>query len=353
MKKYNFIFLLFAIISSDCIAQNNSGYTLFIQRDTAIQWAAQSNKVINLTPKVQAYSLKKWYTDKIMKEGVTAYRETKEGDAVTPYQFSMSSLQKQDWLTGLNAEPGPRRTFKEWYFVDGTKPANDYERLRYRAGIKFSKDSCCGCEEADAFRTKQILNYKHGKFSIYNIFISPLCARQTMAPPYEWYPLCNVAYNDNAERKFPGLSKDVVLLNTDEVDYEFGNENDPSYDSVLTTYHGDIGSLIYRDILIGNIKPVEVDNGKPISPKKFLTWHMPADTVAVYSVDDPSKMTGYRIVQSERSSRDLSRLRIKQDLYFDFRYERLYSVIRSVIILLPVRLMDGTIRGYLTFCKIY
>ena len=86
---------------------------------------------------------------------------------------------------------------------------------------------------------------------------------------------------------------------------------------------------------------------------KFLTWKMPADTMAVYDVNDVSKITMYKVVQAERSSSEFSRLRIKQDLYFDFKNERLYSVIRSVIIMLPVKSYDGSLRGYTPYCKIF
>lgn len=242
----------------------------------------------------------------------------------------------------------------QWYFIDNSLPKSSFERLKYNGGkLNLSADSCCGCDEADAFRVKQVLNYKNGKFSIYDVFISPLCARKTDKAPFEWYPLCNVAYNDNMERKFPGLSKDVVLLNTNEVDYDFNRENPSPFDSVLTVYRTDIGSLIYEDILKGRIKPIEIETNKPIPAKKFLSWRMPADTMAVYDINDPSKITEYRVVQAERSSSEFSRLRIKQDLYFDFKNERLYSVVRSVSLLQVYYLPDGrTVRGVALFCRL-
>jgi len=331
----------------------NPYYSVYIQHDTAIQWAAESDKVVNLSPKINEYSLKKWYLDKLKNGSVNVYKKNEGSHSISSFTLSMPGLQTQDWLKGLEVELPSYKNPKEWYFIDDSKPKNDYDRLKYRVGgNKLSADSCCGCDEADAFRAKQILNYKNGKFSIYDVFISPLCARQTTNVPFEWYPLCNVAYNDNADSKFPGLSKEVVLLNTDEVDYDFSRLNPSSFDSVLTVYRTDIGSLIYQDVLKGRIKPIDVETNKPIPIKKFLTWKMPADTMAVYDINDPSKITAYRVVQAERSSSEFSRLRIKQDLYFDFKNERLYSVIRSVIIMLPVNSYDGSIRGYVPYCRL-
>ncbi|HUR67084.1 MAG TPA: hypothetical protein VMZ03_12110 [Chitinophagaceae bacterium] len=295
-------------------------YAIPIRNVVEIQWSAEANKVLNLTPKNSVYSLKKWYLEKLKKGTVTAYETSDGNNRITSYELSLPKLEKQDWLKGLSVTPSPTQHPQEWYFVDDTKTG--YESMKYRGGVlKFSADPCCGCDEADAFRSKQLLSYKNGKFSIYNIYISPLCARPTNAPPFEWYPLCDVAYNDNRERKFPGLSKDVVLLNSNEIDYDF--ENPSVFDSVLTANRTDIGSLIYQDILKGNLKPVEAESGKVIPVKTLLTRGLPADTVGVYDIDDPSKIVEYRVVQSERSSREFNRIRIKQDLYFDFKHERL------------------------------
>lgn len=352
MKKISLLF-----IQSLCVAypyaQTFSGYRIPIQHDTAIQWAAECDKVINLSPKINEYSLKKWYLNKLKNGRVTAYNKSIEGSALSSYDLSMPGLQAPEWLKGLSVELSPTRHPQEWYFVDKTKPTDDYTRGQYRAGkLNLSADSCCGCDEADAFRAKQLLSYKNGKFSIYNVFISPLCVRQTASPPADWYPLCNVAYNDNPERKFPGLSKEVVLLNSNELDYDFKTEEPSVFDSVLTVYRTDIGSLVYQDVLKGRLKAIETETGKPIPVKKFLTWRMPADTMVVYDIEDPTKIREFRVVQQERSSREFTRIRIKQDLYFDFKNERLYSVIRSVILLAPVRFYDGTIRGYVSFCRL-
>jgi hypothetical protein len=221
MKKISLFLIMFLCVVYP-YAQTISGYRIPIQHDTAIQWAAECDKVINLSPKINEYSLKKWYLNKLKKGRVTAYSKSKEGSALSSYDLSMPGLQAPDWLKGLSVELSPTRHPQEWYFVDKTKSADDYTRGQYRAGkLNLSADSCCGCDDADAFRAKQILSYKNAKFSIHNVFISPLCMRQTAAPPADWYPLCNVAYNDNPERKFPGLSKEVVLLNGNEVDYDF------------------------------------------------------------------------------------------------------------------------------------
>ena len=345
-----FCFVLFGLN----VFGQNGYYTIPIQHDTAIQWAAECDKVVNLSPKIKEFSLKKWYLDKLRNSSVAAYKKNAGSSSVSSYTLSMPELKTQDWLSGLSIEVWANHHPAEWTFVDKTVPRPDYERVKYRSrSLNLSADSCCGCDDADAFRTKQILNYKNGKFSIHNVFISPLCLRQTKTPPADWYPLCNVAYNDNMERKFPGLSKEVVLLNTNEVDYDFNRLAPSAYDSVLTVYRTDIGSLIYQDILKGRLRAFDIETNKLIPVKKLLTMGMPADTAAVYDINDPSKIIEFKVLQAERSSTDFCRIRIKQDLYFDFKNERLYSVIKSVKLLEVFYLPDGrTVRGVAVFCRL-
>lgn len=347
---FHILFLIPGFINGQVI----SGYTIPIQHDTAIQWAAECDKVINLSPKISEFSLKKWYLNKLRHDGVTAYRKSASSSTLIPYHLSLPGLQTQEWLKGLGIELSPAKNPQEWYFTDKSRKRDDWDRVRYRAGLfNPDADSCCGCDDADAFRTRQILTYKNGRFNIYNVFISPLCVRQTANPPFDWYPLCNLAYQDNPERKFPGLGKNVVLLNRNELEYDFSMESPGRFDSVLTVYRTDIGNLIYQDILRGRLRPVDVETGKPLPVKKFLTMGMPTDTVVVFDPDEPDKITAYRVVQQERNPRDFNRFRIIQDLYFDFANERLYAVIRSVILLQVFYLPDGkTIRGRAPLCRL-
>lgn len=323
-----------------------------IQRDTAIQWAAVCDKVINLTPKAGEVSLKKWYLEKLKNSSVTAWKSY--NGYLSSHKLSIPELTTQDWLKGLAIELSPTRFPQEWYFYDPAMPKEDYNRYKARAGkLNLAADSCCGCDVADAFRAKQIISYKNGKFTIYTQFISPLCARQTPSPPADWYPLCNVAYNDNPERKFPGVSKDVVLLNTNELDYNFNSEDPSLYDSVRTEYRTEIGNLIYQDILLGRFKAINVETGKSIPVKDLLTMGMPVDTVMVMDPDDPEKALTYRVVQKQMNPRDFNRIRIKQELYFDFKNERLYAVVKGIMLMKVFYAADGkTMRGTSPFCRL-
>lgn len=339
-------------ISVITFSQVNQSYTSFIQQDTAIQWAAECDKVINLTPKVSEYSLKKWYADKIRNGTAMGYSVNNEKKSVKSYQLSMPHLDIQPWLKGLSVELSPYRHPQEWYFYDNTLASDNYDRYKFRAGrLNPAADSCCGCDEADAFRAKQILTYKNGEFSIYNVFISPLCLRKTEFPPSDWYPLCNVAYNNVPEEKMPDNNRDLVLLNTDYLDYNFNNNPPFTFDSVLTVHRPGIISVLLHDLKLGKIRALDFESGEIISGEDLLTWKMPVDTVPVYDSNDPGKLVRYETVKTSRNPDKLNRFRMVLDHWFDFKNEKLYSVLRSVMLLETFYLPDGkTIRGYAPFC---
>src|SRR5687768_3746156 len=98
-KKASFTttFALF-ICCMGLFAQNSLYDPIPIVHDTSFQWIGESDKVINLTPKDPSLSLKKWYLDKIRKGGVTAYTMNSDRRSLSPYQFSMPSLETQAWL---------------------------------------------------------------------------------------------------------------------------------------------------------------------------------------------------------------------------------------------------------------
>jgi hypothetical protein len=343
------LILLFFCGSAVAASGQGNSYTAFIQLDTNIHWAGISDKLIDLSPKVKDYSLKKWYLGQVSNSGATAYRE--ENGQLTPYLLR-KEIDVQDWVKGLVISRPQYKNPKEWYFRDKKYPLSDINGLVFHTGTGFSGDSCCGCDDADAFRARQLLTYRNSRFEIYNVFISPLCVRRDDNNKYNWYPLFNVAFNGNPQLKFPGMDRNVVLINTDEVDYDFSGNEVNSADSVLTVYRAAIGDLVYNDITRGKLKAVDPESGVIIAAKKFLTWRMPSDTVQVYDIIDPDKIKGYQVVQRERNPRELSRFRIRQELYFDFKNERLFSVIKSVTVMMPVENYSGIRMGYIAFCRL-
>jgi hypothetical protein len=105
-------------------------------------------------------------------------------------------------------------------------------------------------------------------------------------------------------------------------------------------------------MLLGRLRPVDAETGNGIPVKNLHTIDIPANTLMAYNADDPEMLTAYRVVQQQRNPRDFNRIRIKQELFFDFKNERLYSLVRSVILMQFVRLPYGMIIGQYPFCRL-
>jgi len=351
MKKYICtLSLLMAVFS--ITAQTGTSYTAFIQQDTAIKWAAECNKIIDLTPKVGDYSIKQFYLNKLKNGNATCYRLNDDKRSVSPTNFGNTNLQRQDWLNGLSLDHSllnNNNTQQEdhWNFIDKKDQSKGF-RVK---GI--SKDSCCGCDESDAARVKQILYYKNNRLFTYNVFLSPLCARKE-AGAASWYPISNVAYNPQpGDNKKIVLNKDLVLINTCNILYQFINGQNSSPDSILSIGSHFIIQQILEDISSGKIKAYDPQSGKLIPAKKITTWRMGKDSISVPVFDSNGNIKGSMAISRERNPNSLSQIRVQQEWYFDFKNEKLYSRIKWVELLEEIYTSTGIDLGTVSFCRIY
>jgi len=342
MKIY-FSTIILLIIASCSFAQDNRSYTAFIQQDTAIKWAAECNKIVNPIPKVSDYSIKQFYLARLKNGKANCYVLNSDRRSVSPTTAGSMNLNRQDWLAGLSAKF--LSVEKTWVFIEKNDPVKGY-RLNGT-----SNDPCCGCDEADALRVKQILYFKNHRFYIQNVFLSPLCARKDTADKASWYPVCNVAYNPEVDKNKPiVLSKDVLLINTEEVTYNFKlNENDAS-DSVLTIGGDHIIQRLFDEITAGKIKAWDFNKGKLIPAKQFSSWGTPRFLVPKF--DQNGEQVSATEVAQERNPDSISQIRIQQEWYFDFKNEKLYSRIKWIDLVEKVYTSTGIFLGTTPFCRI-
>lgn len=122
-------------------------------------------------------------------------------------------------------------------------------------------------------------------------------------------------------------------------------------DSSLTAEIGkSVPLVILQAIQKGRLKAVDRETNQPIAGKEIFTWRMPVDTVLQY---DPSGNAKYVAIQGERSSADVTRLRIFQDWYFDVATSRFQSVIKWIELLQEIHTSSGIFIGYQALCRIY
>ncbi len=331
-----------AIFTFSSFAQPGNSYTAFIQQDTAIKWAAECNKIANLTPKVSDYSIKQFYLAKLKTGKANGYKLNDDKRSVSPINLGTMNLARPDWLEGHDSKFFSNENI--WAFIDKKDPVKGY-RLS-----KISNNPCCGCDETDAVMVKQLLYYKNSRFYIQDVFLTPLCARKDEEDKAAWYPICNVAFNEQPDNHKPiALSKDMVLVNSQKLSYNFKKDINTPEDSVLTVGTEFIFDLLFQDIYHGKIKAIDPQTGKGIPGKKFSTWGMSKILVPVYN--EYGNVTGNKEVTMERNPNALSQIRIQQDWYFDFKNEKLFSRIKMVELIQDVITSTGVFIGTTAFCR--
>lgn len=345
MKSY-FIYS-FLIISFAAHSQPGVSYISFLKTDTAIQWAGESDKILDLKGREGKYNIKAMYLAFMQgNRAIKAYYFDSIQKTFTPYQFKNPDMDLQPFAKGLDVERLAHNFPREWVFVDPSKEKDDYTRYRYKADDKtFTSDSCCGCDNINAFRVKQILYYKDQRFHIYNPYMTMLCARKTQSTLLAWYPLCNVAYNPS--NHLPDSVTVLQLLNIDVAEYDFMQHKAPGTDGSL--YQSDIYQIIREDLKRGKLKAFDYETNVLIPPGELYSWNAPVDTVFIQDKD--GRYSQKTVVRLTKLS-DLCRFRITQKLYFDIANEKLYSVIESVVLMKAIYTHSGTLIGYKPFAKL-
>lgn len=318
----------------ECYSQSNESYTKFIENNEKISWAAEYKSIVNLTPVTNTVSLKKYYLDRIGKQGALSYSviDRVRSDSAL---VKLSNLQRQEWL-------------KDHYVI----PSDNPERWEFRNKKAFSgyrvsgisEDPCCGCDEANAFALNQLVLYSGGKFSTRNIFLSPLCLRQKEESHAAWYSLGNFAWNTSATRPSTStyLTRSSVTYNID--------PRDSIYEMDILTLGDDmLMNHVLADIRSGKVTAHDIDTDKKIPYQDLLTWEMPYDTSVVYGPDDIAK---YVVTQRVLEAADFGNIRLEQDWYYDFKTDRLFSEVRSATLLLQKRMHDGRPIGLVPFIRL-
>ncbi|MFL5786897.1 MAG: hypothetical protein ACJ748_02500 [Flavisolibacter sp.] len=309
--------IITALVFCNHLNAQDSTFNLKFLNDENIEWASEYNTLVNLTSK--SASLKKWYLQKVK----TQVQEP-----------------NNEWLKNYTIDISDDS--KEWSIVNKSNPA---ERT-FISSKEFSNKSCCGCDESDAFLVDQILYYQDGFIKIKDAFISPLCLRKSN-DSLKWYPSGKFAFN-NSYVKNPGTTK---LLATRQIKYFIRNDVDESNGSYsyLTGGTNNLINLILRDVEKGTIKASDPNSGQIIPPHNLLKWNILADTLMVRTADGNDK----RIInQRYRKPEDLPLLKITEEFSFDFKTEKLYTVIGSVTLYERIKSPNGSIIGYKALCKL-
>jgi hypothetical protein len=208
----------------------------------------------------------------------------------------------------------------------------------------FTPDSCCGCDEADAFLVKQALVYENAAFTIQNYLFSPLCARTMNERNGAWYAPAWMGLNTTTQRP-----KATTYLTTTYHTYNIDPFDSVKHFSMLSVGEDNIMSAIFDDLQKGKLKAYDPDSGTLIPVDELLTWKSPIDTVMM--VDDSGKES-WMMSKKVHQPSDFKKLRLVQEWWFDFKQERLYSEVKKVIILRNIYDPYGEYLGQLPFIEV-
>lgn len=328
------ITMLTAAIESG--AQGHGSYTELIFNNPSVKWAAEYESLVNLTPKTNTISLKKYYLRLLQKSSVKTYRFDENGNPVKG-ELMLAGLTSPEWLKDYYVSPNDN--LANWSF--GYR--KDYGGISVLPEL--SGDSCCGCDPSDAFRIKQVLVYKDSRLLIQNVVLSPLCVRKKDERLANWYPLGNFAYNTATVR-----SAGAKYLTSSEVLYHINPRDSITDFKMITEGDPDLAAHLFEDLRSGKLAAYDAETNIRIPYKKLLTWQMPSDTVVVYDVN--GEPAGEKILQKEIQPFDFGWIKIKQKWYFDFTTEKLYAEVASITLMQRIFSGSGIYIGMKPFCHL-
>jgi len=325
LKKLFLFSFLVLFASHSLLSQPKNSYIDFLLNDRSVRWAAEYETIVNLSAKTNTVSLKKWYLERLKKASVKAYQFNHNRTVSDSYMLSIPALSRQEWLEGYKAMPSDEPA--GWWFSN-PKFSGYYRVL----SDKYATDSCCGCDEADVFRIRQLLIYKNAKLQVRNVIVSPLCARKIDEGKAQWYPLGDFAYNTSSTKP-----SSATFLKTSQVTYNINARDSGSNFTILTPGDADVINQLLKDIKTGKISAYDYQTNKKISPQELLTWRMAIDTMQV--MDEKTGRFHIKFIQHQlKPEEDFTHIKITQDWYFNFENERLFSIVKSATLFYKTQL---------------
>src|ERR1035437_9723599 len=282
------LIILSILLSTTSHAQNKLEYGDFIQWDNKIEWAMESTNYLDLTPKMPKYSISDWYLKKLSKSGITVYQQYPGEFAVT-----QSKLYRNGWNSNLAIDT------LNYHMIFRERENLSYEEINASKN-NCTCDSCSHARLFDIIKTKQIIYYKSGKFSISNVLLTPMCMKDSMEyekETFAWYNLFNVAFNNKANIT---PSKDMIYIGAVTAWYDFSPPTPNSTSSrLLTTKNSKVMTLINRDFQKGLVAFYSLTTGKKISDKEYFT--VSQQTIEVATFDSLGNQVGYKKLRPEQN----------------------------------------------------
>lgn len=158
------------------------------------------------------------------------------------------------------------------------------------------------------------------------------------------------AFAQNKNSSSVLVRHDTTLLKASECEWIIKSlaKNNPG----LTSEIGKpIPLILLQAIEKGKLKAIDPQTNKSIPAKQIRTWRIGADSMMVYDDEGKGKI---KVIQHERSSDNVSLIRIYQDWFFDVALGKFKTEIKWIELVEEIHSpATGIFLGHTALCRIY
>ena len=159
---------------------------------------------------------------------------------------------------------------------------------------------------------------------------------------------CAFAQNNNSSSIL--VRHDTTLLKASECEWIIKSlaKNNPEITSEIGK---PIPLILLQSIEKGKLIAIDKLTNKPIPGKQIRTWGIGVDSMMVYDEQGNEKI---KAIQRERSSDNISSIRIYQDWYFNVSTGKFNGIIKWIELMEDVHSQaTGIFLGHVAICRIY
>jgi hypothetical protein len=311
--------LLITTLSQKCFAQ--IPYTDFIQNDTAIQWAAEYDQILNITPKISKYGIRNILHAKLMK-GECTDNYTTNSDGAIKRIFCLKDTGLNNNIFSSNVNP-----YKA-YFYDN----KNLSEVCNSSEIANSYLGNLNKNKFQIYKVKQILYYKNNKLFINNALITTLYLNEFSDSNefvFSWIPTFTTCFHNKTIAKLTSKQKSRCIdLGESYANYRILDEE--MYESkikIFTKLNPSFSHHLFQDIFDNKITIVD-DKENIIPNKKVFDVNNPLIEVPVYDNDGNLRVT--KKMRNEVNIDSFYLFEIKQHFYYDSISNILHSEVNYI-----------------------
>jgi hypothetical protein len=316
-----FIASFFSTLCLNSLAQ--IPYTDFIQNDTNIQWAAEYDQILNITPKITRYGIRNIIHEKL-KNGACIDNYTTNADGAFKMSFCLKDTGLSNPIFGSNLNP-----YKAYYYYDRF---NNLANICNETEIAPSYLENLNKNKFQIYKVKQIFYYKHNKLFINNALVTPLYLNKfsdSNERQFSWIPSFSSCFNDKAVANLSSKQKSkCVDLGESYATYRIlTDEIQESQIKIFTKLHPSFSHHLFQDIVDEKITIVDQIENK-IPNKKVFEVNNPMIEVPVY--DDDGNVNKTIKMRNEVNIDSFYLFEIKQHFYFDSAKNILHTEVNYI-----------------------